>query len=148
MISQFLKIKSLNYDLIEQVRKMNDYGSQHITNVSNGYTETNQDNDNKGNISYLTDANDKTSLYMSDYTNSKKKQKSKHFNIVYQNSNKTLSKSPEKIQTKHDENNISASKIRETKHSEDHISNDNVNIKNNSVDKTNIISDEINNVDE
>ena len=81
-----IKIKALNCDFIEQVRKMNEYGSQHITNMSNHYTETNQDNDNnKGNISYLSDANDKTSLYMSEYTNSKKKSykssPSKQFNI-------------------------------------------------------------------
>ena len=39
------KMKTMNGDYIEQVRKMNDYGNQPITNMSNHYTDT----DSKGN---------------------------------------------------------------------------------------------------
>jgi hypothetical protein len=40
------KIKTLNGDYIEQVRKMNDYGNQPVTNMSNHYTDT--DSQGKG----------------------------------------------------------------------------------------------------
>lgn len=39
------KIKTINGDYIEQVRKMNEYGNQPITNMSNHYTDT----DSQGN---------------------------------------------------------------------------------------------------
>lgn len=48
------KMKTINGDYIEQVRKMNDYGNQPITNMSNNYTDT--DSQGKGmNFSSLSD---------------------------------------------------------------------------------------------
>ena len=66
------KIKSLNCEYIEQVRKMNDYGSQPITNMSNHYTDSDTlDGKAKQPINYLSDAVDdikknNDSLYMSE----------------------------------------------------------------------------------
>lgn len=52
------KIKSLNCDYIEQVRKMNDYGSQPITNMSNNYTDSETLDGKKNAINYLSDTHD------------------------------------------------------------------------------------------
>jgi hypothetical protein len=47
------KIKTINGDYIERVRKMNEVGSQPITNMSNNYTDT--DSNENNDIQYLSD---------------------------------------------------------------------------------------------
>lgn len=98
------KIKSLNGEYIEQVRKMNDYGSQPITNMSNHYTdsETLDGNGKKKNpINYLSDVYDENkntqnepSLYMSeDVPNNNS---SKHIKIHTQKKSSATSSSSKK----------------------------------------------------
>jgi len=49
------KIKTINGEYIERVRKMNEYGSQPITNISNNYTDTDSHDNKENNIQYLSD---------------------------------------------------------------------------------------------
>lgn len=68
------KIKAINGEYVEQVRKMNDYGSQPITNISNHYTDCDS-GDGQNPINYLSDTNTRNnskkeqSFYMSEDNN-------------------------------------------------------------------------------
>ena len=77
------KIKALNGEYIAQVRRMNTYGSQPITNISNHYTDSETDKNNNP-INYLSDVknesnlnkqqnNNEQSFYMSDDIKDNKK---------------------------------------------------------------------------
>ena len=79
------KLKTVNKEYISQVRKMNDYGTQQITNISDHYTES----DGKNNqIKGLSDMKDKeNSLYMSD-----NKEKDNKYKITYDCKNGKLDK--------------------------------------------------------
>jgi hypothetical protein len=85
------KLKTVNKEYISQVRKMNDYGTQQITNISDHYTES----DGKNNqIKGLSDMKDKeNSLYMSDNKETKEtKEKDNKYKITYDCKNGKLDK--------------------------------------------------------
>lgn len=93
------KLKTLNGDYIEQVRKMNDYGNQPITNMSNHYTDT----DSRGNgmkfaalsdcrenqyVQIPTKFNDQE-LYISEQEPRRVKKTSDQFKIILPHSEKS-----------------------------------------------------------
>lgn len=78
------KIKTLNGDYIEQVRKMNDYGNQPVTNMSNHYTDT----DSQGNgikFAALSDCRTitQTNIKAADFATTSYPKKSEQTNDYY-----------------------------------------------------------------
>lgn len=63
------KIKSINGEYVEQVRKMNDYGSQPITNMSNHYTDS-ESKTKHMNIEYLSESKERNKLKKPKQSNS------------------------------------------------------------------------------
>ena len=106
------KLKTLNGDYIEQVRKMNDYGSQPITIMSNNYTDTDSQGNNGMKFASLSDCKANKNQYVkqkpSDVQNNSFyiseddiKSKSDKFKIKYDHANTSDQKnklSPEERQ--------------------------------------------------
>lgn len=127
------KIQNINGEYIEQVRKMNDYGLQPITNMSNHYTDSDSNDGKNINIDCLSDVKKKNdSFYMSEDCPTDK------FKIVYKDNKKTITDT----QTKNKISERSSSKSESSKSSSVHLKHS-TNIRTNSSESESTVKSEV-----
>lgn len=123
------KIKSINGEYMTQMRKMNDYQSQTITNMSNQFntdTDSKVEIDKDNQIQYISDAREEIQtqdFYISDNKHSILNEKNKSansvkyddFKVIYSADLKKNVDNPTKSETKPKNNDMSASKMTSSK---------------------------------